>query len=446
MQLKVPFGQQLNDEDVVQNYILSASLEVPKTDTPGGVYVTQSEIILIPKKYSVFVQTDKPVYNPGNEMLYRILVLDSELKPYKVRDIKIKIFDGKGNLLIFPKPKNDDDEDNVPETVTESVFESDEDFEPVHKTSRRPGNSNGETPNRLIHRNDSRIFDGLYSYHYNINDEVNVGNWSLKVVIDDEDDFATTKYFEVREYILPRFEVIVKTKHDVQTSDEEIALKVYANYTFGELASGDVKVKASVYDLTSPSVAQKNITRNAVASDAKFEVDFKFNIKDELGIYNSIRPYGVTFNVEFTERLTGQTMTAEAKVRVYKNSVYFLDIVREEALFKPGFNYTVAVTVESFDHQPITSQTNEVKLEVKYLLKSRVCLKVPPEQLEGEQTINRAKRPTNGRAEFKLDVPDTATAIILTATYKDSSKVVNVKRHQGDRDEYIQLEAKKKLG
>lgn len=33
------------------------------------------------KSYSVFIQTDKSVYNPGDKVLFRVIALNSQLKP-----------------------------------------------------------------------------------------------------------------------------------------------------------------------------------------------------------------------------------------------------------------------------------------------------------------------------------------------------------------------------
>lgn len=426
----------------IQNYVLSSSLEPYETEADKKI---ENDIILIPKSYSVFVQTDKPVYNLGSEVLCRVLVLNSELKPYNPKDLKIEIYDSKGNLLIWPESSKaktsednngDDDDDDEPEG---NIFDSGE--KPAEKLEQTPTSSahqNGKNP--LIHKSNGKIFDGLYSYHYKIHDEAHYGNWSLKVIINNQIHFTTTHYFEVREFILPRFEVVVQTKREVGMTDNVIILSVHGNYTFGELVEGNVEVKASVYDPQFQHRIQKNVTKNAIAN---FVAQFTFDIKEELNIRNHIRPYEVRFDVEFKEKLTNQTMAKEAIVRVFRNMQYFVNIIHEKATFKPGFEYKFSVSVENFDREPITSQTVDVIVEVKYFLMAKRCTLVHRDDLLSEKTIQHRKRPFKGIAEFVLDVPDEATGIVLTATFKESKTNIKVLAHQGS-SEFIHLEAKKK--
>lgn len=55
------------------------SLEVSGT---GGVeFVTEFPLQFVKKSDSVFVQTDRQVYQPGSKILFRAIALNSELKP-----------------------------------------------------------------------------------------------------------------------------------------------------------------------------------------------------------------------------------------------------------------------------------------------------------------------------------------------------------------------------
>ena len=76
----------------MENFTLTAELINTKEK-----FEQIEEIIVIPKKYSVFIQTDKGVYKPGDEVLYRILILDLDSKPYDGECIHA-IYDAKGKL------------------------------------------------------------------------------------------------------------------------------------------------------------------------------------------------------------------------------------------------------------------------------------------------------------------------------------------------------------
>jgi CD109 antigen len=52
------------------------------------------------KTCSIFIQTNKAIYKPGEHIKYRIMILDSETKPIKVdKELKISIFDAKKNKI-----------------------------------------------------------------------------------------------------------------------------------------------------------------------------------------------------------------------------------------------------------------------------------------------------------------------------------------------------------
>lgn len=440
------FILQLSREKVIQNYTLFASVENSKTNET-------SDIIVIPKKYSIFIQTDKPVYNPGDELLYRVLVLDSDLKPYRAKEVKIEIYDGQGNFLPPEEPETKfqlsaskfkkleaepvDNGDGVFDDEKTESEEADASGE-SHERSKRNAESNAKKP---IQRDNGKIFDGLYAYHYNISDEANQGIWSLKVMIDNETDFVTTKHFEVKEFILPRFEVIVETNREASETDSEIRLSVYANYTFNEMVTGEVTVTPTVTDPEHRDKAKKKAPKKATAN---FHADFRFQMREELNIINAIRPYEVTFDVEFMETLTGQKMKSNATVRVYKSSQYFIEIVRGRESFKPGFPFSFGVFVTDFNGRPASSQIVDLRVDIKYLLKARRCDNVPKEKLEGEETFFRVKQLENGFADFTLDVPPTATSITIEASYNQSKGLINVVRHQGQTDEYLIIEVAEK--
>lgn len=44
------------------------------------------------KNCSIFIQTDKALYKPGEAIKFRILVLDFNLKPFELDDVELKVF------------------------------------------------------------------------------------------------------------------------------------------------------------------------------------------------------------------------------------------------------------------------------------------------------------------------------------------------------------------
>lgn len=385
----------------------------------------------------MFIQTDKPVYKPGDDILYRILVLDQDLLPFEVTSLKHQIFDGKGNFLptIVEKPAKKKVKSLKPEKIP--MFHKKKSSNDDEQEAETGGGD--DKRKHLVEKGTGKISKGIYSYFHPVIDEPVFGNWSIKVTVNDEESFATTKFFEVKDYILPRYEVVIETAHDVQISDREIVLDICGNYTFGELVSGTLEVTASVYDPDYPKIIHRKISKTGVA---EFHSIITYDIKNELKIRNSIKPYTVQFDVTFKETLTGQIAEKQAKVRVYKSNEYFIDFIRKAERFKPGFPYSFVVTVEKFDGTPISSQTSFLQLKIKYFKKAKRCKAVEENLLESELEYTREKKVKNGRVEFTLEDLDDVTGIVLAASYSDSTTVITINRHPGETDEYLEIKRK----
>ena len=113
------------------------------------------------KGYSVFIQTDKAVYRPGNTVQFRAVVLSPQLKPSVTGGIDVMMTDGAGNLV----------------------------------------------------RNWNREFTtkGVWAGSLEIADKPVLGNWNVSVDVNGQ---VFTKGFQVAEYVLPKFQVSNKLFHN----------------------------------------------------------------------------------------------------------------------------------------------------------------------------------------------------------------------------------------
>ena len=58
------------------------------------------DLTYVHKGYSVFIQTDKSVYRPGNAVKFRaVVVTPQQLKPSVVGSIDVEVSDAAGNLI-----------------------------------------------------------------------------------------------------------------------------------------------------------------------------------------------------------------------------------------------------------------------------------------------------------------------------------------------------------
>ena len=77
---------------MVQNFTLIVRI-------PSEQFEQSVNLFTIEKQYSVLIQTDKPTYKPGDTVRFRILVIDSDKKPYAVKRLKVELIDTFDNVV-----------------------------------------------------------------------------------------------------------------------------------------------------------------------------------------------------------------------------------------------------------------------------------------------------------------------------------------------------------
>ncbi|XP_075938108.1 alpha-2-macroglobulin-like [Anarhichas minor] len=137
-----------------------------------------------------FVQTDKPIYLPGQTVHFRVITLDSKLRPAN----------GLYNIIEI------EDADN-----------------------NRIGQWLNETSNSK-----------LLQLSYDLNSEAREGMYRVIVTIGLEKIYHN---FKVEKYVLPKFDVKLNASSEVSIDQEEIKAEVCAMYTFGQAVPGSVEVE-----------------------------------------------------------------------------------------------------------------------------------------------------------------------------------------------------------
>ncbi|NXU42725.1 A2MG protein, partial [Drymodes brunneopygia] len=137
----------------------------------------------------VFVQTDKPIYKPGQTVLFRIVSLDEEFRP--VNEMVSVILDPKKN--------------------------------------------------RLYQWTNVELEMGFIQLFFNLTSEPIQGTYT--VVAQKASGNTIQHSFSVEEYVLPKFEVTVKMPKVISILDEELKVTVCGLYTFGKPVPGLVNFR-----------------------------------------------------------------------------------------------------------------------------------------------------------------------------------------------------------
>lgn len=180
---------------------LGAEFDVPDVEAGaytlefviGGVSEHMTSQVQVSKMPVLLIETDKPIYKPGQTIQGRVLTLTNELRPDET-EVSVEIKDAKG-IKIFRKE------------LTTNAF-------------------------------------GVAPFELDLATELNFGTWKITA---ESGSATTTIDVRVEKYVLPRFDVEVVTEHDYFLVDDAVTGIVNANYFFGKSVDGTVEITASRY-------------------------------------------------------------------------------------------------------------------------------------------------------------------------------------------------------
>ncbi|XP_061537672.1 alpha-2-macroglobulin-like [Phycodurus eques] len=141
-------------------------------------------------KPMTFIQTDKPIYLPGQTVQFRVVSLDTKFRP---------------------------------------VFQMYDTIEIQNPSSTRIGQWLNETSS-------SKILQQSYS----LNSEARQGVYQIIVSID---ELRIYHSFKVEKYVLPKFDVKINGPDEVTIVKDDITIEVCSKYTYGQPVPGSAKLK-----------------------------------------------------------------------------------------------------------------------------------------------------------------------------------------------------------
>uniref|UniRef100_A0A8C4L0F8 Complement C3 n=1 Tax=Equus asinus asinus TaxID=83772 RepID=A0A8C4L0F8_EQUAS len=269
----------------------------------GGTTVEKVVLVGAQSGY-LFIQTDKTIYTPGSTVLYRIFTLDSKLLPV-------------GRTVIF------------------SI----------------------ETPDGIQIKRDSLSSHnqfGILPLSWNIPELVNMGHWKIRVHYEDSPQQVFSSEFEVKEYVLPSFEVQVEPTEKFYYIDDPNGLEVTitARFLYGKNVDGTAFVIFGVQDGDRRISLAQSLTR---VVDGTGEAVLKRDV-----LLNGVQPsradalVGKSLYVSVTVILhSGSDMVeAERSGIPIVTSPYQIHFTKTPKFFKPAMPFDLMVFVTNPDGSP----------------------------------------------------------------------------------------------
>jgi CD109 antigen len=289
----------------------NGKIELKIPDLPEGEYTLlvkgdsfqDQAKVKVQKAQLIFIETDKPIYKPGQTIHIRAITLDSGLMPLR-ENVTVDVLDAKG-IKIFRTESSSDEY-------------------------------------------------GMAEIELPISTEPNLGTWKISASTAKSNTQLDVK---VEEYVLPKYEVKVDLPKEWYLVNEPIKGKVSATYSFGRPVKGELQIVATKYVGTWQDYAK-------ITQGIEGEADFTIPPANYVAGVPAAQGNGnVKLQFMVTETSTGYQETNDTLLSVSQSSTN-LSIIPSGSTFKPGLPYSLLIVSETPDNKLVDT---DVQIHVVYL-------------------------------------------------------------------------------
>uniref|UniRef100_K9J8A3 Complement C3 n=1 Tax=Xenopus tropicalis TaxID=8364 RepID=K9J8A3_XENTR len=290
----------------------------------------------------IFIQTDKTIYTPGSKVMCWVFSMNYKMNPI-TKPMVIKFVNPDGIIVMR------------------------ETFRPTSKS-------------------------GIFSKTYALPKLVSPGIWTVLAKYEDTPQQDYTTNFEVKEYVLPTIEVILKPENSFYyTSSETFSVDIEAHYLFGRPVEGHAFVLFGV---------QKDGTRTGIPESlARVQINEGEGRAELKGVH--LQKYlnaAEMLNYKLYMTVSVATATGTDMVEAQLEEIYIVSspyrilFSKSPQYFKPGLTYDLTVLVTNPDGSPA----------------NRIPVVVDPGNFRGETQADGTARltlnPEAGKAAMPISV------------------------------------------
>ncbi|XP_069737624.1 complement C3 [Phaenicophaeus curvirostris] len=273
--------------------------------TAQVAHVTLEKVLLVSIQTGhIFLQTDKPIYTPGSTVLCRLFAVGHLMEPAsKTVVVEIKTPD---NVIIKQIPVS--------------------------------------SPKKT----------GIFSLNHNLPEVVSLGTWTIMAKFEDSPERVFSTQFEVKEYVLPSFEVVLQPEENFLYVDRKEDFRVFitARYLYGKKLQGSAFILFGIMVDDEKKSIPESLQRikvndgdgEAVLSMATLRQRFP-NLQELVGhsLYVSV--------TVLTESGSDMVEAQRSGIRIV-TSPYTIHFTRTPKYFKPGMPFDLMVYVTNPDESP----------------------------------------------------------------------------------------------
>jgi len=332
----------------------------------GEGFEDQTEV-RIERNPLIFLETDKPIYKPGQTMHIRAITLDSDLRPTS-EAVTVDVLDAKG-IKIFRSELNTDDY-------------------------------------------------GMASLELPISQEPNLGVWKITAASDNGD---TQLDVRVEEYVLPKYEVTVELPREWFLVTEPIEGNVAAEYSFGKPVKGELVITASRYVGEWEEYATFT---TSIDGEAEFElpaVGYVAGVPAAGGLGN------VMLDVTVKEDTTGYEESSSELLTV-SSSALNIQVIPESSVFKPGLPFSFMIITETPDNEPVDTEVNVVITYVNEELEEAGTEEIDVNSTNGKALLDITPPGKSIALIIEAAADGTRAARVLEAGYSPTGNFIHVEQ------------------
>uniref|UniRef100_A0A8C6CJ29 NTR domain-containing protein n=1 Tax=Monodon monoceros TaxID=40151 RepID=A0A8C6CJ29_MONMO len=276
---------------------------------PTQHFIKRKRMHITKAESLVFVQTDKPIYKPGQTVRFRIVSVDVNFHPLNEM------------VSVTTNPKK----------------------------------------NRIFQWHSVNLHWGLNQLSFPLSVEPTLGPY--KVILQKESGKKIEHSFEVNEYVLPKFEVQVKMPKTIGFLDDEFVVSVCSLYTYGKPVRGLVTINVCRrYSRYSSTCHGKH--SQSICEEFNEEGCFTQLVKSKI-FHLRQKGYDMKLLVEakVREEGTGLELTGHGSCKI-TNTLSKLKFTKVDSHYRRGLPFFGQVLLVDEKDQPIPNKTVVVNVDV----------------------------------------------------------------------------------
>ncbi|XP_045929763.1 alpha-2-macroglobulin isoform X2 [Micropterus dolomieu] len=306
------------EEAVKQDFYRCLNFQVPtvRTRTVATINVTiqgesallskKSKILIEPPAFIHIIQTDKPIYKPGQTVQFRIVSMDTNFIPvdrvYKVVELQ--------------EPNS----------------------------------------NRIAQWLDKPIVSSILDLSHPMIPEAAQGTYTITATTDKGEQISHT--FEIKEYVLPKYEVKVHLPSVITILDQEATVQICGKYTYGKPVVGSVKAvfcRKAIRFYWYISIQENDICKTYELTTDKSGCATQTVNMTEFSLSKTVYDDSFEVNAEMEEYGTGVILKGSGRTSfsIHIRTVTFEDV---PAVYKPGIPFEGKVKMVGPDSKPVASE------------------------------------------------------------------------------------------